>query len=187
MNYDQYEPVIEAILFSLGRSVAVEKIASAIELDVKTTKKVIQQMIQRYQLENRGIQILELENNYQLCTKKEYYSYLIRVASQPKKHVLTDVLLETLSIIAYKQPVTKAEIERIRGVKSDHAINKLIEYELVEEVGRLDAPGRPILLATTEEFLRCFGVSSIAELPMMDAEQMEEMKEEAEEEIAVTM
>ena len=112
---------------------------------------------------------------------------MIRSASQTKKHVLTDILLGTLSIIAYKQPVTKAEIERIRGVKSDHAINKLIEYEVVEEVGRLDAPGRPILLATTEEFLRCFGVSSITELPIMDAEQMEEMKEEAEEEIAVTM
>lgn len=187
LNYDHYEPIIEAILFTLGRSVAVEKIAAAIELDVKTTKEVIHQMIQRYQLENRGIQIVELENKYQLCTKKEYYSSLIRVASQPKKHVLTEVLLETLSIIAYKQPVTKGEIERIRGVKSDHAINKLIEYDLVEEVGRLDAPGRPILLATTEEFLRCFGVTSIAELPMLDAEQMEEMKEEAEEEIAVTM
>ncbi len=187
MNYDHYEPAIEAILFTLGRSVAVEKIAAAIELDVRTTKEVISQMMQRYQLENRGIQIVELENKYQLCTKKEYYNFLFRVAAQQKKHVLTEVLFETLSIIAYKQPITKGEIERIRGVKSDHAINKLIEYELVEEVGRLDAPGRPILLATTEEFLRCFGVSSLTELPMMDEEQIEEVKEEAEEEIAVTM
>lgn len=187
MNYDQYEPIIEAILFTLGRAVSAEKIAAAVELDLKSTKQVIHQMMQRYQLENRGIQILKLENKYQLCTKREYYNYLIRIASQPKKHVLTDVLLETLSIVAYKQPVTKAEIERIRGVKSDHAINKLIEYDLIQEVGRLDAPGRPILLATTEEFLRCFGVSSINDLPMMDEEQMEEMKEEAEEEIAVTM
>ena len=91
-----------------------------------------------------------------MCTKKEYYECLIRLALHPKKPALTDVMLETLSIIAYKQPVTKAEIEKIRGVKCDHAINKLVEYELVKELGRLDAPGRPILLGTTEEFLRCF-------------------------------
>jgi segregation and condensation protein B len=115
------------------------------------------------------------------------YDYLIKVASQPKKQVMTDVILETLSIIAYKQPVTKSEIEKIRGVKCDHAVNKLIEYNLICEVGRLDAPGRPILLGTTEEFLRQFGVTSIEDLPEINAEKEEEFKAEAEEEIQLKL
>ena len=106
----------------------------------------------------------------------------MKVAAQPRKYVLTEVLLETLSIIAYKQPVTKLEIEKIRGVKSDHAVNKLIEYGLVEEVGRLNVPGRPILFGTTEEFLRSFGMSSVEDLPTAGPEQVEEFKQEAEEE-----
>ena len=109
------------------------------------------------------------------------------MAKQPKKYVLTEVLLETLSIIAYRQPVTKLEIEKIRGVKSDHAVNKLIEYELVEEVGRLDAPGRPVLFGTTEEFLRRFGVKSLEELPGLNPEQVEDLKAEAEDEAQMTL
>lgn len=187
MNYEKYEPAVEAILFTMGQAVEINKIANVLGLTIKETKEVIELMMGRYKLENRGIQIVKLENKYQLCTKSEYYKYLIKIASQPKKHVLTEVLLETLSIVAYKQPVTRGEIERIRGVKSDHALNKLIEYELVEEAGRLDAPGRPILFATTEEFLRCFGVASLSELPVMDEEQLEEVKEEVEQEINVTV
>ena len=103
---------------------------------------------------------MELDDAYQLCTKTEYYGSLIRIVNHPKKPRLTDVMLETLSIIAYKQPVTKQEIEAIRGVKCDHPINKLLEYRLIKEAGRLDAIGRPILFRTTEEFLRCFGVKS---------------------------
>ena len=106
---------------------------------------------------------------------------------QPKKVVLSDVMLETLSIIAYKQPVTKLEIEKIRGVKCDHAVNKLMEYGLVTELGRLDAPGRPILLGTTEEFLRCFGVENLDELPVMNPVKMEDFKAEAEEEIQLRL
>ena len=115
------------------------------------------------------------------------YEYLIRIVSQPKKQVLTDVLLETLSIIAYKQPVTKSEMENIRGVKCDHAVNKLVEYNLVEEVGRLDAPGRPLLFGTTEEFLRRFGIESIEELPEINSDKEEEFKEEALEEAKVKL
>ena len=127
--------------------------------------------------------MIELENSYQLSTKKEMYEYLIRIAKQPKKHVLSDVLLETLSIIAYRQPVTRAEIEKIRGVSCEHAVNKLLEYELVKEIGRLDAPGKPILFGTTEEFLRSFGVQSLEELPVVNEDQMEEFRIEAEQEI----
>ena len=122
-----------------------------------------------------------------MCTKTQMYEYLIRVAKQPKKYVLTDVLLETLSIIAYKQPVTKLEIEKIRGVKSDHAVNKLVEYNLVCEKGRMEAPGKPILFGTTEEFLRRFSIQSVEDLPSLNPEQMESFKEEAEEEIQLKL
>lgn len=155
MEIKKLEAAIEAVLFTMGESVELSQIAGAIQQDKETTRKIIHNMMDRYQAEERGIQIIELEQSYQMCTKKEYYECLIRLALHPKKPALTDVMLETLSIIAYKQPVTKAEIEKIRGVKCDHAINKLMEYELVRELGRLDAPGRPILLGTTEEFLRC--------------------------------
>ena len=181
------EAVIEAILFTMGESVELKKIAAAIEHDEATTRKIIHRMMDKYVAEDRGVRIIELEGAYQMCTKTEMYEYLIRVASQPKKHVLTDVLLETLSIIAYKQPVTKLEIEKIRGVKSDHAVNKLVEYNLACEVGRLDAPGRPILFGTTEEFLRRFSIQSIEDLPSMQPEQVETFKEEAEEEVQLKL
>ena len=182
MEIKRLESIIEAILFTMGDSVEVEVIAAAIEHDVETTKKIIHNMMDRYDAEERGIKIIELENSFQMCTKQDMYEYLIKVAKQPKKYVLTDVMLETLSIIAYKQPVTRLEIEKIRGVKSDHAVNKLIEYGLVCEVGRLDAPGRPLLFGTTEEFLRRFSVQSLDELPGLDPERMESFKEEAEDE-----
>lgn len=182
MEIEKMQSAIEAILFTMGDSVELEKLASAIGHDEETTRKLVHNMMDKYEAEDRGIRIIELDNAFQLCTKKEMYEYLIRVAKQPKRYVLTDVLLETLSIIAYKQPVTKLEIEKIRGVKSDHAVNKLVEYGLVEETGRLDAPGRPLLFGTTEEFLRRFSVHSLDELPVLDQEQIEHFKEEAEDE-----
>ncbi len=182
VEIQKYEAIIEAILFTMGDSVEVEKIANAIEHDVETTKKIIHNMMDKYNEEDRGIKIIELEDSYQMCTKTDLYEYLIKVASQPKKQVLTDVLLETLSIIAYKQPITRSEVEKIRGVKCDHAVNKLIEYNLVMEVGRMDAPGRPLLFGTTEDFLRKFGVQSIEDLPEINAEKVEDFKHEAEEE-----
>lgn len=187
MEIKRIEGEIEAILFAMGEAVELSRIAKAIQQDVTTTENIIRNMMIHYQEEERGIQIIELENSFQLCTKKEYYDSLIRIAAQPKKPTLTDVMLETLSIIAYKQPVTKAEIEKIRGVKCDHAINKLMDYDLVRELGRLDAPGRPILLGTTEEFLRCFGVQGLDELPEMDHVQLEDFKAEAEEEIQLKL
>lgn len=182
MEIEKMQSAIEAILFTMGDSVELEKLASAIGHDEETTRKLVHNMMDKYEEEDRGIRIIELDNAFQLCTKKEMYEYLIRVAKQPKRYVLTDVLLETLSIIAYKQPVTKLEIEKIRGVKSDHAVNKLVEYGLVEETGRLDAPGRPLLFGTTEEFLRRFSVHSLDELPVLDQEQIAHFKEEAEDE-----
>ena len=187
MELKQTKGEIEAILFAMGEAVELSRIAKAIQQDNATTRKIVRDMMLDYQKEDRGIHIIELENSFQLCTKRECYDSLIRIAAQPKKPTLTDVMLETLSIIAYKQPVTKAEIEKIRGVKCDHAINKLMDYDLVRELGRLDAPGRPILLGTTEEFLRCFGVQGLEDLPEMDPVQMEDFKAEAEEEIQLKL
>ncbi len=187
MEIRRLEGAIEALLFAMGNSVELGAIAKAIGHDTETTRKIIRNMMLKYKEEDRGIQIIELENAFQMCTKEEYYDYLVKLALQPKKAVLSDVMLETLSIIAYKQPVTKLEIEKIRGVKCDHAVNKLIEYNLVHEVGRLDAPGRPILLGTTEEFLRNFGVQGLDELPEIDPVQMEDFKAEAEEEVQLQL
>ena len=184
MSIEKTEAAIEAILFTMGESVEAEKIAVAIEHDVDTTVKIIHNMMDKYENEDRGIKIIELEGSFQLCTKEEYYDNLIRICSQPRRYTLTDAALETLSIIAYKQPVTKIEIEKIRGVNSDRSVNKLVELELVKEVGRLDAPGRPMLFGTTEEFLRTFGVGSIDELPVISEYMVEQYKEEAEYEIA---
>lgn len=180
MDLDKIEAAIEAVLFAMGESVEVDRIASAIDQDVDTTIRIIHNMMDRYNSKERGIKIIELDNSFQMCTKTEYYETLIRIAAQPRKYVLTDALLETLSIIAYKQPVTKLEIEKIRGVNSDHSVSRLMEYGLVNEVGRLDAPGRPILLGTTEDFLRAFGVQSLDELPDISPEMIENFKEEAE-------
>jgi segregation and condensation protein B len=182
MEIKKLQGAIEAILFTMGESVDLGRIAAAIEHDEETTRKIIHNMMDSYDAEDRGIRILELEGSFQMCTKKELYEYLIRVAKQPKRYVLTDVMLETLSIVAYKQPVTRLEIEKIRGVKSDHAVNKLVEYGLIEEVGRLDAPGRPLQFGTTEEFFRRFDLQSLDELPTIDPEQIEHFKEEAEDE-----
>lgn len=182
MSIEKMYAVIEAVLFTMGESVETAKLAAAIEQDVSTTVKLIHNLMDIYEAEDRGIKIIELGDSFQLCTKPETYEYLIKVAAQPKKQVLTDVLLETLSIIAYKQPITKQEIEGIRGVSCDHAVNKLVEYGLVDEVGRLDAPGRPILFGTTESFLRSFGVRNVDELPVISPDKVEDFRKEAESE-----
>ena len=177
------ESIVEAVLFTMGESVELRQLAAAIGEGEDIARQTIEALRETYDKEKRGIQIIELDKSYQMCTRAEYYENLIQVAATLKKHVLSDVVLETLSIIAYKQPVTKMEIEKIRGVKSDHAVNRLIEYNLVYEVGRLDAPGRPALFATTEEFLRRFGIGSMEELPDMDPVQTEELRNEVEEEL----
>ena len=187
MSIKELEAVIEAILFTMGEAVEVERIAAAVEHDEDTIRRLIRNMMTRYEEEDRGIRIIELDGSFQLCTKPEMYEYLIKVAHVPKKHVLTDVMLETLSIIAYKQPITRIEIEKIRGVKCDHAVNKLVEYNLVKELGRLDAPGRPLLFGTTEEFLRYFGLHSLEDLPSLNPVQIEDFKAEAEEEVQMKM
>lgn len=187
MEREQQKAVLESILFTMGESVEVDRLASVIEEDKKVTREILQEM--KAEFDNRvcGITLLELGDSFQMCTKGEMYEYLIKIAKTPRKYVMTDTLLETLSIIAYKQPITRLEIEKIRGVSCDHAVNRLVEFGLITEVGRMDAPGRPLLFGTTEEFLRSFGVKSLEELPELSAVQIEEFKEQAEQEISVQM
>ena len=187
MNRRRQEAIIEAVLFSMGESVEISKLAELIEESKADTKKIIYDMKKKLQQSNRGIDIVELDDSFQMCTKTDMYEYLIKIAKSPRKYVLTDSVLETLSIIAYKQPVTRADIEKVRGVNCDHAINRLIEFNLVTELGRLDAPGRPILFGTTEQFLRSFGVKSLTELPELNADRIAQFREEAEKEIQLTL
>jgi segregation and condensation protein B len=177
------EGALEAVLFAMGESVELGRLAQVIEKTPYQTQKLLEKMQRRYERPESGIMLLDLDGAYQLCTKKQYYDHLIVLAKQPKKPQLSDVVMETLSIVAYKQPVTKAQVEQIRGVSSDHAINKLMEYDLIRELGRLDVPGRPLLFGTTEKFLRYFGVESTDQLPQLSPVQLEDYKAEAEAEM----
>ena len=177
------EAVTEAVLFTMGKSVETSQLAAALECSEAEAAEAAERLRKRYETEQRGMQVLKLETRWQMATRKEYYDALIRVAKAPKKQVLSPVILETLSIIAYRQPVTKTEISKIRGVSSDHAVNRLVEFGLVYEAGRLDAPGRPALFATTEEFLRRFGVESEKDLPCTTPDQEAEIAEEVRKEV----
>lgn len=187
MERKKAKAAIEAVLFTMGDSVEIARLAEVIEFDEKETRELLEEMKLSYQAEDKGIELIELEDAVQLCTKNEMYEYLIKIAKTPKKYTLSDTMLETLSIIAYKQPVTKLDIERIRGVNCDFTVNRLVEYDLVQEVGRLDAPGRPMLFGTTEQFLRSFGVKSLSDLPELNPVQVEEFREQAEAEARQTV
>ena len=172
----------EAVLFATGRAVQTEELARACGVETDLMKQEMRNMADEWNGSDRGTSIIELDDAWQMCTRKEFYPQLITLELHPRKPHMTEVLLETLSVIAYRQPVTKAEIERIRGVNSDHAVNRLIEYHLVEELGRARQPGRPILFGTTREFLRIFGVTSPGALPEISPMKLEDFREEAEEE-----
>ncbi len=174
---------IETILFAMGDSVELSVIAQALEITEEETAEAVDALEKRCLSPESGLCINRFEDSVQLSSKPEHYEYLVKIAKAPKKQVLTDTLMETLSIIAFKQPVTRAEVENIRGVNSDFAISKLVSYDLVQELGRKEAPGRPLLFGTTEQFLRSFGIRSLEDLPDLDTDQVEEMREEAEQEV----
>ena len=169
MEEEKVKAVIESILFAMGESVPIDRICEVLEIDRKNAEIIMEKMQSEYENDqSRGIKILRLEDSFQLCTKTEYYGYIRTVAEKKSKVSLSNAALEVLSIVAYNQPVTRSSIEFIRGVNSDGSLSKLVELGLVEEKGRLDAPGRPILFGTTEEFLRCFGLTSLSSLPAVD-------------------
>ena len=183
MELNRTAAAIETILFAMGDSVEVSALAQALETSEEEVREAVKALQERYREQESGLMVNWFEDSVQLSSRPEYYEYLVKIAKAPKKQVLTDTLMETLSIIAFKQPVTRAEVESIRGVNSDFAISKLVGFGLVEEVGRKDAPGRPLLFGTTEQFLRSFGLSSLSDLPDPGTEQMEEFREEAEKEV----
>ncbi|MBP5254183.1 MAG: SMC-Scp complex subunit ScpB [Lachnospiraceae bacterium] len=158
----------EAILYAVGGAVPLSSFAYALEIPEEDAEALLTALQARYEDACGGIQIIRLERSFQMCTRRDYYPQLVRIVAEPVKPVMTQVMLEVLSIVAYKQPVTRGEIEKIRGVSSDYAVNRLIEFGLIEEAGRLEAPGRPILFRTTESFLRYFGLTSVSELPSFD-------------------
>ncbi len=175
---------VEAILFSMGDAVEISALAKALEKTERRISKVIDLLREKYDGPGSGLMICQFENSVQISTRPEQYGNLIRIARVPKKLTLSDSVIETLSIIAYKQPITKAEIEAIRGVSCEYAVNRLLDYDLIKELGRkADVPGRPIIFGTTQQFLRCFGVKELSELPSPNSMVTEEFREEAEKEI----
>ncbi|MCL1844877.1 MAG: SMC-Scp complex subunit ScpB [Defluviitaleaceae bacterium] len=158
------EKTLEAMLFASGESVPVARLAEALGCDIPMTRNLLASMAERYTAENAGIQLREVDDAFCLCTNPVYFPAVQRLLKIRPRRALSQTLLETLAVIAFKQPVTKSVIENIRGVNCDHGVNRLVEYGLVEEKGRLDAPGRPILFGTTEEFLLFYGLKSVDEL-----------------------
>ena len=190
MDTIKCKAAIEAVLFATGSAVEKNILKNVIvkegeQLSEKTFKEAVESLLEDYSSEERGIRLIELNGKLQLCTKNEYYDALIQLVNAPEKRTLTDVLLETLSIVAYKQPVTRAEVEKIRGVSCAHAINRLVDFNFITEVGRLDAPGHPILFGTTDDFLRAFGISSMDDLPDISPDKMADFQKQAEEEARI--
>ena len=165
MDLKKEQAIIEAMLFSSGREVTIKEIMNILEIGSEDIEKIMQNMKLKYASEDSGIELIKIEDAYQLCTKKEYYEYIYPILDKRAKPNLSTAALETLAIIAYNQRATKAEIEAIRGVNSDGTIYKLLDYGLIEDAGKADLPGRPITYKTTPEFLKMFGYESLANLP----------------------
>lgn len=160
--------IIEAMLFVSGEPLTLRDIAINLEATPKYVEGILDEMIEEYEIESRGIKLISINGAYQLVTKAQYSDYIQKLLKKNKRQSLSQASLESLAIVAYKQPITRIDIDEIRGVKSESAIQKLIEKELIKEVGRLEVPGRPILYGTTEEFLRQFGLHDLKELPSLD-------------------
>jgi segregation and condensation protein B len=174
MDIEKIKAIIEAILFATGREVTIKELVSALEISEEDIISIIENMKEEYAKENRGIEIIKINNSYQMCTKKEYYEYIYPILDKRSKPNLSNAALETLAIIAYNPGITRAEIESIRGVNSDATLYKLLEYNLIEEAGKLDAPGRPMTYKTTSNFLKMFGLTSLEELPDLPRYKVDE-------------
>lgn len=177
MEINKAKGIIEAILFAVGREVKIKELMSALELSSSEIITIIESMKQDYMEQNRGLQIINIGESYQLCTKQEYYEYLYSILDKRSKPNLSQAAMETLAIIAYNPQITRAEIESIRGVNSDGTIYKLLDYNLIEETGKLDAPGKPGTYGVTSEFFRIFGFSNLDELPELPRYKLDENKQ----------
>lgn len=174
MELEKIESIIESMLFASGRMVSIDEMELALEVSKADLEKILEKMQEEYKDEKRGIELIKLNNGYQLCSKKENYEYIYQIIDKRNKPKLSNAALETLSIIAYNPKISRAEIEAIRGVSVDATIYKLLEYGLIEEAGKLDLPGKPMSYKTSDEFLRLFGYSSLDELPELPRYKMDE-------------
>ncbi len=177
MEIEQKKSIIEAILFAAGRPVSKNEFVLALELPEEDVENIINNMQEEYKNESRGIELIKIENSYQLCTKKSLYEYVYPVLDKRTKPNLSNAALETLAIVAYNPQITRAEIEAIRGVSADACVYKLLEYGLIEEAGKIDLPGKPMSYKTTSDFLRMFGYSSLDDLPELPKYKLDENKQ----------
>lgn len=183
MEIEKIKSIIEAILFSAGRKVSIKEIMITLEISREDLENIIYLMQEDYKKPNKGIEIVKIEDGYQLCTKKELYENIYPILDKRTKPNLSNAALETLAIIAYNSKITRAEIEAIRGVSADACIYKLLEFGLIKEAGKADLPGKPMTYATTDEFLRMFGYTSINDLPRLPRYKLDENQQIVIEEI----
>lgn len=172
MNKDKIPYAIEGILFAAGEPVKTAKLAAVLEIETSAVEEAVRLLKYEYDTQERGLMIIDIDEGYQICSRPEYYNYIQVILGEQRRQALSNAAMEALAIIAYKQPVTRGQVEYIRGVNSDSAVNRLVERGLIEECGHLDAPGRPILYRTTQNFLRCFGLSTPKDLPELDLSKL---------------
>ena len=163
---------IEGILFAAGEPVKAAKLAVVLDTEIDTVNAAVEELKAEYNEDKRGFNIIDIMDGYQICSRPEYYAYIQEILGEQRNQPLSNAAMEALAIIAYKQPITRGQIEHIRGVNSDGCVNRLYERGLIDEAGRLDAPGRPILYVTTDNFLRCFGLTSPSDLPPVNFEKL---------------
>ena len=170
MNYNESICIIEARLFASGEPISLDRLSEASGIEPETVVKLIDRLERKYNVSDSAIRVLRLENSYQLSTREEYAPYIKRAMENKRQARLSPAALEVLAVVAYNQPVTKAFVEQVRGTDSSGVINTLVERELLYEAGRLELPGRPITYKTTDNFLRCFKLESLAQLPSLPDE-----------------
>lgn len=175
MDYTELKGIIEELLFIWGEPLEIKEISKVLEIPLKEVKDLLEQMESEFKMQKRGLVLKRLGDCYQLQTKEEHFSYISKLIPEKKDRILSDSAMETLAIIAYKQPVTKIEVDLIRGVKSQSSVDTLLNRGYIEEKGRLDKIGRPILYGTTNKFLRAFNISDLTELPKFQEFSMKEM------------
>ena len=172
MKKNKIPYAIEGILFAAGEPVKTAKLAAVLEIEIEAVEEAISLLKYDYDTNERGFMLIDIDDGYQICSRPEYYNYIQIILGDQRRQALSNAAMEALAIIAYKQPITRGQVEYIRGVNSDSAVNRLVERGLVEECGRLDAPGRPVLYRTTQGFLRCFGLSTPKDLPELDMSKL---------------
>ena len=184
MKKTELESGLEALLFYAGDIISKRRLCEICNTDLASINRAISHLNEIYQATNSGIEVIEVDDGYQMCTAAKHLQIIQLYRQKPVKNILTQALIETLAIVAYSQPITRTQIEDIRGVRCEHVISRLLEYGLIEEVGRLNVIGRPILFGTTNEFLRHFGFRNLEEMPKIKEELLEKFKEEVKQEMS---